>query len=267
MLGAIIGDVAGSRYEFSSPKTKDFIFFNDRCFPTDDSVMTVAVGLACVSAELTDEKHFKQELCKYMRQLGRLWPDAGYGSMFYRWIFDDTMGPYNSFGNGSAMRVSPVAWAAKTLEEAERLAAWSAEVTHNHPEGVRGAQAVAAAIFMARMGKSKAEIKAYIESRYYTLDFTLDEIRPTYEFNVTCQGSVPQALVCFLEATSYEDAVRNAVSLGGDGDTQAAIAGSVAEPFFGIPAELQMQVFPLMGEELTDYFMTYAEDLYRNGRA
>ena len=262
MLGAIIGDVAGSRFEFSSHKTKHFIFLDHGCDATDDSVMTVAVGLTCAEADLEDEDAFKALLVSNMRRLGRQWPDAGYGSHFYHWIFDDTMGPYHSFGNGSAMRVSPTAWAATSLDQAEELAAWSAEVTHNHPEGIKGAQAVAACIYLAREGKSKEEIRAYVEKHYYSLAFTLDEIRPTYEFDVTCQGSVPEAIVAFLEAESFEDAVRNAISLGGDGDTQAAIAGSIAEAYFGIPDHLQEQVFHYLDEALADYYLEYAEVLY-----
>lgn len=169
-----------------------------------------------------------------MRKIGREFPSAGYGYYFFRWIKSDFMGGYNSFGNGSAMRVSSVAWIAKSLEEAEKLAKWSAEVTHNHPEGVKGAQAVSAAIYLARSGKSKIEIKDYMEKNYYELDFTLDEVRPTYEFDVTCQGSVPQAIQCFFESTDFEDDIRNAVSLGGDGDTQVAMADAIAEAFYGI---------------------------------
>lgn len=261
MLGAIIGDVIGSRFEWRSLKTKDFNLFTSHCEPTDDSVMTVAVGLACANAGVQDKEAFQRELILQMRRLGRLYPDAGYGSGFARWIKDDSMGPYNSFGNGSAMRVSPVAWAATTLEQAEEVAAWSAEVTHNHPEGIRGAQAVAAAIFLARTGKSREEIRAYIADRYYRMDFTLAEIRPDYHFDVTCQGSVPQALMCFFESVSFEDAVRNAVSLGGDGDTQAAMAGSVAEAFYGIPPELEEAVFGFLDEELTNDYLFCADVL------
>ena len=264
MLGAIIGDVIGSRYEWSSQKTKDFQLFTSGCAPTDDSVMTVAVGLACANADVEDKDAFQAELTAQMRRLGQMYPDAGYGSAFAQWLLDERMGPYNSFGNGSAMRVSPVAWVAKTLEQAEELAAWSAEVTHNHPEGVRGAQAVAAAIFLARQGKSREEIRAYLADRYYRMDFTLAEIRPDYSFDVTCQGSVPQALACFLESVSFEDAVRNAISLGGDGDTQAAIAGSVAEAFYGIPTELEDAVFQYLDAELTDAYLYYSDVIFGN---
>ena len=262
MLGAIIGDVVGSPYEFRSDKTKDFLLFQPSCRPTDDSVMTIAVGCACVSANCQDEWDFKQTLVKMMRELGRLYPNAGYGGTFIRWVLGYFDGPYGSFGNGSAMRVSPVAWAVDTLEEVETLAKWSAEVTHSHPEGIKGAQAVAAAIFLARTGADKEKIRNYIQENYYNLNFTLDEIRPRYSFDVTCQGSVPQAIVCFLEAEDFEDAIRNAVSLGGDCDTQAAMAGAIAEAYFGIPDDLQEEVFEYIDETLTDYYWEYAEHLY-----
>ena len=224
MLGAIIGDVVGSLYELSSDKTKDFPLFAPGCRPTDDSIMTVAVGLACLDTDCRSDASFKNALIRRMHELGREYPDAGYGGGFYRWLIYGDTAPYNSYGNGSAMRVSPVAWVATSLEEAETFAQWSAEVTHNHPEGIKGAQAVAAAIYLARDGKSKDEIRAYIEENYYDLSFTIDEIRPSYSFDVTCQGSVPQAIECFLESENFEDAIRNAISLGGDGDTQAAMA-------------------------------------------
>ncbi len=253
MLGAIIGDVIGSPYEFSSNKTKDFVLFKDSCRLTDDSYMTIAVGCACADTNLDSEKDFKADVTYWMRRIGRFYPNAGYGGMFFRWLKSDVMPAYNSFGNGSAMRVSPVALVAKSLEEAERLATWSAEVTHNHPEGVKGAKAVAAAIFLARQGKSKKEIKKYIENNYYPLNFTLTEIRPTYEFDVTCQGSVPQSIQCFLESTDFEDAIRNAVSLGGDGDTQAAMAGAIAEAYYGIPDILKEKVFEFMDDRTKKY--------------
>ena len=196
MLGAIVGDIIGSPYEFTSDKTKDFPLFRYECRPTDDSLMTLAVGCACARADLDDEWDFKRILSRAMRELGRQYPDAGYGASFYRWMMDDHAIAYGSYGNGSGMRVSPVAWAASSLDEAERLAKWSAEVTHDSEEGIRGAQAIAAAVYLAREGEDKDAIRAYIEEKYYALDFTLDEIRPTYKFDVTCQGRVPQAIVC-----------------------------------------------------------------------
>lgn len=261
MIGAIIGDIIGSKYEFTSDKTKEFeLFTADSCL-TDDSMMTIAVGCACAKADLSDEEDFKSWVIYYMRKIGRQYPFAGYGHHFFRWIKSDSMGAYNSFGNGSAMRVSPVAWVAQSVEEAEKLAEWSAEVTHNHPEGIKGAQAVAAAIYLARTGKSKAEIKDYIEQQHYKLEFTLDEIRPAYKFDVTCQGSVPQAIQCFLEAADFEDAIRNAVSLGGDGDTQAAMAGAIAEAFYGIPQPLKEEAFKRFTRKIQDYYDMFGEKL------
>ncbi|MBO5778970.1 MAG: ADP-ribosylglycohydrolase family protein [Clostridia bacterium] len=263
MLGAIIGDIVGSPYEFGSHKRKEFLFYQSGCRPTDDSVMTIAVGCACASANCHNEQEFKRTLIDIMREIGRQYPYAGYGGMFYSWLMSDDGKPYGSYGNGSAMRVSPVAWTVDTLEEVETLAKWSAEVTHDHPEGIKGAQAIASAIFLARTGADKDEIRAYIEANYYDLDFSLEEIRPNYGFDVTCQGSVPQAIVCFLESTDFEDTIRNAVSLGGDCDTQAAMAGAIAEAYYGIPDDLQEQAFDYMDETLTDYYWEYAEYLYR----
>lgn len=262
MLGAIIGDVIGSPYEFESDKTKDFMLFVPSCRPTDDSVLTVAVGCACVEADCDNEFQFKSVLAEKFRELAKQYPNAGYGERFYRWMILNESEPYGGKTNGSAMRVSPVAWAVDTLEDVERLAKWSAEVTHNHPEGIKGAQAVAAAIFLARTGSTKQEIKNYIESKYYDLDFTVDEIRPYYHHDMTCEGSVPQAIVCFLDSTDFEDAVRNAVSLGGDGDTQACIAGSIAEAFYGIPEEIQEEVFKYIDDNFQEYYWEYAGLLY-----
>ena len=216
MLGAIIGDVVGSVYEWNNIKTKDFEFFKPNCFFTDDTVMTVAVAKALL---LTREKQskanekisFKKELIKQMQDFGKRFPNAGYGGMFAGWLVSDNPKPYNSFGNGSAMRVSPCGYIAVTLDEALLLAKVSAEVTHNHPEGIKGAQVIAAAIFLARCNRSKEEIKEYIEENFYTLDKTLDEIRPSYSFNETCQETVPQAIQAFLESTDFEDAIRNAI--------------------------------------------------------
>lgn len=262
MLGAIIGDIVGSPYETNSHKRKDFTLFMPGCRPTDDSLMTIAVGCACVEAGIQSETAFKEVLAEKMKQIGLQYPDAGFGKRFYQWMALDENEPYGSNANGSAMRVSPVAWAASSLDEAETVAKWSAEITHDHPEGIRGAQAIAAAIYLARTGKNKVEIRQYITKKYYDLDFTLDQTRPTYKFDMSCEGSVPQAIVCFLEAKDFEDAIRNGVSLGGDGDTQASIAGAIAEAFFGIPEELQEQVFDYLDENLQDLYFSYAEELY-----
>lgn len=227
MYGAIIGDIVGSIYERHNIKTKEFPFVSPGCRFTDDTVMTVAVASALLRSR-AEETPFKPLLVQEMQRLGLMYPRAGYGGGFILWLHDEDPQPYNSFGNGSAMRVSPCGLMAVTLEEAVMLGRASAEVSHNHPEGIKGAEATAAAVFMSKTGASKDAIRAYISSHYYDLSFTLDEIRPTYGFDVTCQGSVPQAIVAFLESDSYEDAIRNAISLGGDSDTIAAIAGSIA---------------------------------------
>ncbi len=263
MLGAILGDIIGSPYEFKSDKNKDFLLFSPDCRLTDDSLMTIAVGCACTEANCNNEFEFKKILAEKMKEIGLRYPDAGFGKRFYQWMIMDENEPYGGYTNGSAMRVSPVAWATESLEDAERLAKWSAEITHNHPEGIKGAQAVAAAIFLARHGSDKDEIRKYLESKYYDLDFTVDEIRPFYSHSMTCEGSVPQAIVCFLDSIDYEDAVRNAISLGGDGDTQACIAGAIAEAYYGIPEELQEKAFQFMDDEIQDYYWEYADQLYQ----
>ncbi len=239
MIGAILGDIVGSRFEFNNYKSKDFTLFHRDCDFTDDSVMTLAVAKALLDCKTVEYyEAFKNHLIRVMHKIGKHYPDCGYGGRFYLWMMKDATEPYNSYGNGSAMRVSPVAWVAQSLEECEALAAATAEVTHNHPEGVKGAVAVAGAVYLARTGHSKEEIRDYL-SRFYTLDFTLDEIREEYDFFEICQKSVPQALEAFLESTSFEDAIRNAVSIGGDSDTIAAMAGSVAEAFYGLDGDLK----------------------------
>lgn len=232
MYGAIIGDIVGSAYEWAEGmKSKDFPLFSDECSCTDDSVMTVAVASAIIESG-KDPERFSEILPAVMRRFGRKHPDAGYGGNFYYWLLSDTEGAYNSFGNGSAMRVSPCGLAADSLEETLELAERSASVTHNHPEGIRGALATAGSVYLAKSGAAKDEIRVFVENNYYPLDFTLDEIRPDYTFDVSCQGSVPQSIKAFLESESYEDAVRTAVSLGGDTDTMAAIAGGIAWSYY-----------------------------------
>jgi len=231
MYGAIIGDIVGSVYEFNNIKSKNFPLFSHGSTYTDDSIMTIAVAKALIHSR-ESQTSFKVAMVQYMRDYGSQYPNAGYGGMFSQWLVLEKPEPYNSFGNGSAMRVSPCGLIAVTLEEALELAKASAEVTHNHPEGIKGAQATAAAVFLAKCGKSKDEIKEYIEENFYPLDLSLDDIRPGYFFNETCQETVPQAIIAFLESESYEDAIRNAVSLGGDSDTLAAITGSIAWAFY-----------------------------------
>ncbi|MCC5875455.1 MAG: ADP-ribosylglycohydrolase family protein [Candidatus Sumerlaeia bacterium] len=225
MLGAIAGDVIGSVYEILGIKTKDFPLFESSSRVTDDSVLTVAVA----EAVLTDGDYLRA-----IREVGRRHPDAGYGGTFVEWLMGDNPKPYNSWGNGSAMRVSPVGWAFDSEEDVLREAARSAEISHNHPEGIKGAQAVALAVYMARMKATKEDIRKEISNRFgYDLHRSVDEIRPDYKFDVSCQGSVPEAIISFLEAGDFENAVRNAVSLGGDTDTQASMAGAIAEAYFG----------------------------------
>ena len=249
MLGAIIGDVVGSRFEFNNYRHKDFSLFTNYCTPTDDSVMTLAVAEAILNCK-GDYSKLAAQAVACMQKWGREYPGAGYGGNFRHWLVNPKPQPYNSFGNGSAMRVSPCGWAAQSLEEAIRLADLVTAVTHNHPEGMKGAEATAAAIYLARTGSDQQEIRQYLEKNYYRWDFTLDAIRDTYEFDESCQGSVPQALEAFFEAKSFEDTIRNAISLGGDCDTTGAIAGGIAGAYFGVPEELSRQVLPFLDAKM-----------------
>ena len=240
MLGAIIGDICGSVYEFHNQKDLNRLeLFKKGCFPTDDSVMTVAVARALMDSWGDSDSVIRQTLVDAMHYYGHLFPRAGYGGRFFYWLANSDRRPYNSWGNGSGMRVSPAGWMYDTLEETLHAAKLTAEVTHNHPEGIKGAQAIAAAIFLARKGKSKEEIRQFVEANFYALDFTLDEIRPHYGFDESCQGSCPQAIEAFLEGDSFEDVIRKAISIGGDSDTIAAMAGAIAETYYGIPEELK----------------------------
>lgn len=259
MLGAIIGDIAGSRFERRPYKKKDFELFTKDCRVTDDSITTIAVAKAMMETEKaigSREKNgeyyrlLEKLTVQYLQEYGRKYPDSGFGGMFYQWIFSSHPKPYNSFGNGAAMRISPAGFAANTEKEALRLSDVITGVTHNHEEGLKGAKATAVAIYMARNGAVKEEIRAKISREYYPLDFTLDEIRGTYKFYVTCQETVPQAIVSFLESDSFEDAIRNAISLGGDSDTLGAITGSIAEAFYGVPGELKEKAFSYLNQEL-----------------
>ena len=237
MFGAILGDIIGSPYEFdcNNIKTKDFPLFSQKSHFTDDTVMTLAVAKAFMDTEdVSDDKAVKANLVASMRELGAAYPDAGYGGRFSHWLTAENPKPYHSYGNGSAMRVSSVAWMFNTLEEVRRAARLSAEVTHNHPEGIKGAEATASAIFLARKGYVKHYIQKYIETEFgYDLHRTCDEIRPNYHHAESCQETVPEAIIAFLEGESFEDVIRTAVSLGGDCDTLTAIAGSIAEGYYG----------------------------------
>ncbi|KXK18298.1 MAG: ADP-ribosylation/Crystallin J1 [Chloroflexi bacterium OLB15] len=259
MIGAIIGDIVGSVYEWDNIKTKDFTLFHSGCHFTDDTVMTVAISEALKKGGRPDD--FVDEIKKW----GRLYPDAGYGGHFRRWLFSNDRDPYNSWGNGSAMRVSPCGWVVplqqfirEGFEDVRDYARRSAEVTHSHPEGIKGAQAVALAIFFMRHGAARNDLDTYkgylkrdlTEWFDYDLDRRLDDIRPTYSFDVSCQGSVPEAIIAFLESTDFEDAIRNAVSLGGDSDTIAAITGSIAEAAYGVPDDLRNKALTFLDDRL-----------------
>lgn len=249
MLGAVAGDIAGSRFEWKNTKSKDFELFTPECRITDDSVMTLAVARSILDAAGRRDR-LGPAAIRCMQAFGRRWARGCYGGSFSRWLMSEEPRPYGSWGNGAAMRVSACAWAANSLEDALDMARRVTEVTHDHPEGIKGAEAVTAAIWLARQGAGLEDIRRHIEARYYPLDFTLDEVRPAYGFDVSCQGSVPQAVEAFLESVSFEDAVRNAVSLGGDSDTIGAMAGSMAEAFYGMPKALREAALGYLPPEL-----------------
>jgi ADP-ribosylglycohydrolase len=252
MLGAISGDVLGSIYEFNNIKTSDFVLLNNSCKYTDDTVLTVATADCLLK---------KGDFAKYYKKYFLDYPDKGYGGNFIKWGNSSSFEPYNSWGNGSAMRISPVGFAFNSLEFVLINAKKSAKVTHNHPEGIKGAQAVAAAIFMAQSGSSKNEIKEFIESKfYYDLDKSLDEIRSFYSFDVSCQGSVPQGITAFLESDGFEDSIRKAISIGGDSDTIACITGGIAEAYYGgVPEDISNFVL----SKLDKKFLNVIDKFYK----
>ena len=243
MIGAILGDIVGSRFEFNNYLGKDFTFLTPRCRFTDDTVMTCAVAQALMDSR-PDFSDLSEKTVAAMQRIGRQFPDCGYGARFIRWMFLPDPQPYGSCGNGSAMRISPVGFAARSVEEAKALSAAVTRISHDHPEGMKGAEATAVAIVMARQGKSKDEIRAAMED-YYTLDKTVDWYRAHWDGHgrEICQISVPQALVCFFEGESYEDVIRNCISIGGDSDTIAAIAGGLAEAYCGVPDAIGEQAW------------------------
>ena len=256
MYGAILGDIIGSPYEFDmGGKTKDFPLFSPDSEFTDDTVMTVAVAEAFLDAP-DEEEVIRQRLRNCIRRYARAYPDAGYGARFSSWLYWGGSEPYHSCGNGSAMRVSPVAWLYGDLDTVRRMARISAEVTHNHPEGIKGAEATASAIFLARTGSTKAQIKAYIEAHFhYDLSRTCDEIRPDYCHVETCQQTVPEAITAFLEGESFEDVIRTAGSLGGDCDTLTCIAGSIAEGYYPVPDALKRECEHRLTPDLLDVLL------------
>lgn len=260
MIGAIIGDIVGSPYEFYNHRSKEFTLFTNKCFATDDSIMTLAVAKAIMEAKKAEEfsyNNLSNLAIKYIQSIGRNYPNCGFGGNFINWIFSNNPQPYNSFGNGSAMRVSPAGFIAKTLEEALNLAEAVTKVSHNHPEGIKGAKATVECIFMAKNGNSINEIREMVNKKYYDLNFTIDEIRPTYRFNETCQNTVPQAIQAFLESSSFEDAIRTAISVGGDSDTLAAITGGIAEAYYGVPKEIKTKALSYLNKELLSIFVEW----------
>ncbi len=265
MIGAIIGDIVGSRFEFDNHRSMDFDLFTEDCFVTDDSIMTLAVAKAIM---MTDQEILKNidstridkayldqlsiNTVRSMQSIGRKYPECGYGGSFYGWIFSPNPQPYNSYGNGAAMRINPISKVANSIEEVKKLSKAVTVISHNHEEGIKGAEATAMAAYLARTGQTKEQIGKYIEDHYYKLDFTIDEIRDTYEFNETCQETVPQAIQVFLGSESFEDAIRKAISIGGDSDTVAAIAGGIAEAYYGVPEELMDKALTYLDSDLLE---------------
>lgn len=256
MLGAIIGDIVGSRFEWNNNRSKQFDFLTYKCSVTDDSIMSLAIAKALLESKAV-YSDLSENAVKYMQGIGRHYPNCGYGGRFRDWVHSDNPKPYGSYGNGSAMRVSACGFVANSLEEVKQLSKAVTEVTHNHPEGLKGAEATAVAIFLARSGKNILEIRDYITKNYYPLNFTLDGIRDSYEFNESCQDTVPQALEAFFESKDFEDAIRNAISIGGDSDTLAAITGGIAEAYYGIPTEIRKHALTFLDERLLKILIAF----------
>lgn len=263
MLGAILGDMIGAPYEFDrGDKTKDFPLFSEKSEFTDDSVMTIAVAEALLATHGKSDDEIKAALVDSMQKWGKKYPHAGYGCMFSQWLGTPDPKPYGSFGNGSAMRVAAAGWLFDDIETTRHIAALTSEVTHNHPEGIKGAEATASAIFLSRKGKSKAEIKDYIINEFnYDLSRTCDEIRPKYRHVETCQETVPEAITAFLEGNDFEDVIRTAVSLGGDCDTLTCISGSIAEAFYEIPKEIADEGLHRMSSDLRAVLKLFYEHI------
>lgn len=262
MIGAIVGDIVGSRFEFANHKSKDFEFFHPNCRVTDDSVMTLAVGDA-LRAYRANGGDLAAMAVEKMRYWGRRYGHVGYGPTFRQWLSVPDPVPYHSWGNGAAMRVSFCGWAAKTLKETVWMAHEVTRVTHDHPEGLAGAEIVAALVFLARRGIRKKQLRTYVEEHYRKIDFTLDEIRPDYSFDVSCQGSVPQAIAAFLESSGFVDAIRNAVSIGGDSDTIGAITGALAEAYYGVPEEVREGALPYLDAEQRKLLLACEKELFQ----
>lgn len=238
MLGAIIGDIIGSIYEFNNIRTKEFNLFSPKCFFTDDTVMTFAIFKALLDCK-GNYNNLEKFATKEMLAFGKKYPNEGYGGRFREWLHSKNPEPYYSYGNGSAMRISPVSYFAKNLDEVKELSYLITKPTHNHPEGVKGAEATAVAVWLALNGKTKEQIKEYIEQNYYNLNFDYDDLKQNYYFNETCQETVPQAIYCFLISENFEDAIRTGISIGGDSDTLCAITGAIAEAYYGVPEDIK----------------------------
>lgn len=267
MLGAIIGDIVGSRFEFVEDilRPKDFTLFTPNCSPTDDSFMTLAVAEALLLSK-GDRTVLQEKVISSMKKVAHLHPHTGWGALFYRWLFEESNPkPYHSFGNGAGMRISPVGWVAESEEEVKALSKLVTEVTHDHPEGLKGAEAIAMAVYMARIGKDKEEIRSKMQEYYPKLSdrtFTIKSIHGKYGYDdegkwVTCQGSIPQALIAFLDSDSFEDAIRNAVCIGGDSDTIGAMAGSIAEAYYGVSYEMEDQALKYLSEDLLSTYYAF----------
>lgn len=245
MIGAVVGDIVGSRFEFNNHRNKKFNLFDEKCFFTDDTVMTYAVAKILKENKINNKNY----IIKTLKECGKNYPNRGYGGMFGYWLFGNMTEPYNSFGNGAAMRVSPVGWYANSEEEVKLFSHLVTEVTHNHPEGIKGAEVTAMCVYYARIGKSKKFIKEYVE-QYYNLNFNYKELKEKYWFNETCQETVPQAIYCFLISKSFEDCIRTTISIGGDCDTTAAISCAIAEAYYGIPKKISKKVLKFLPEEM-----------------
>ena len=262
MIGAILGDVVGSRFEWNNHRSKDFELFHPECRCTDDSILSIAVMKALVESR-TDFSDLTQQAVYWVRKIGRMYPDGWYSRRFKAWLMSDAPQPYGAKTNGAAMRVSGCAYAAKSLDEAKRLSRAVTEITHNSPEAVKGAEAVTVAVYMAKNGATKEEIREEITKNYYSIDFTIDAIRDTYEFDYTCEGSVPHALEAFFESRDFEDAIRIAVSLGGDSDTIACIAGAVAGVHYGVPENLREKTLSCMDDTMKEIYFAFEEKYCR----
>lgn len=253
----MIGDIVGSIYEFDNINTKDFELFDPFCFFTDDSIMTFAVAEALRKTKNKKFKNLDKATIKEIKRFGKWYPEKSYGNSFNSWLNAKNPEPYNSYGNGSAMRVSPVAYFANSLDDVKRLSKEVTKVTHNHEEGIKGAEVTSVAIWLALNGTSKEDIKKYIEDNYYKLDFDYEDLKKNYVFNETCQKTVPQAIYCFLISTDFEDCLRTSVSIGGDTDTLCAISCAIAEAYYGIPKKIHDQALSYLDDRLTKLYNKY----------